>query len=595
MAERERPVYCTQCGSIVNPGDNFCGVCGARVSSDAPHAAPTQEIPTQVQPPPHVPTRGDTKTLGIFGIGVVFVLLLGVGAILALNLLGSETTRQGGGQPGPAATTPPSEEATQSAPQQDEGPETLGVGDSVEVKGIRATLNGVRTLPTTDLDQPIESPDNRFVATDLTFENTSDKTIAVSSLLEFVLKDEDGYSASQTIHTEQRQLAEGDIAPGEKSSGEIVYEVPPEAEGLQLDYNPFLAGETYTWYIGDASRIPESAEVLSAEEGQTETDLIEAVEDYYQAVDREDWAYTYQNLDSQTRAMFTEEEWYLKNQWFADTNGLELATMDVAVNGSASDPVVSVTVYMTFKDGTSLDRDTFFVYEDGVWKHRFGQEEIALFMPEASFEEFVAAQLGSSPSPSASAPVGEEEVVEEAVRGHYKAIGAGDFEEAYSYFGPTMRSRQDKASWIASEESYQIQSSTIHSLTVDEVLASTATATVDVSFVDNTGTPRFVITWGLVKEDGQWKLDEQISAQRESEQAASPTATATPTATPAGGDDTSYPPISEDDCPDYAPIKGNQSGIYHVPGGAYYNDTNPEECFATEADAQAEGYRASER
>jgi hypothetical protein len=50
------------------------------------------------------------------------------------------------------------------------------------------------------------------------------------------------------------------------------------------------------------------------------------------------------------------------------------------------------------------------------------------------------------------------------------------------------------------------------------VLASTtgttATATVDVSFVDNTGTPRFLIVWNLVKEGGQWKFDERLSAQR---------------------------------------------------------------------------------
>jgi serine/threonine-protein kinase len=104
--------------------------------------------------------------------------------------------------------------------------------------------------------------------------------------------------------------------------------------------------------------------------------------------------------------------------------------------------------------------------------------------------------------------------VEAAVRGHYGAIGAGRFAEAYSYFGPTMRSRHDQASWISSEESYEIQGSTIHSLQVEEVLGTTATATVDVSFVDNTGTPRFVIVWGLVKEDGQWKLDRQFSSQR---------------------------------------------------------------------------------
>ena len=90
----------------------------------------------------------------------------------------------------------------------------------------------------------------------------------------------------------------------------------------------------------------------------------------------------------------------------------------------------------------------------------------------------------------------------------------GDFEEAYSYFGPTFRSQHDQASWISGEQSYEIRSSTIHSLTVEEVSGTTATATVDVSFVDNTGTPRFVIVWGLLEEGGRWKLDEQFSAQR---------------------------------------------------------------------------------
>jgi eukaryotic-like serine/threonine-protein kinase len=134
-----------------------------------------------------------------------------------------------------------------------------------------------------------------------------------------------------------------------------------------------------------------------------------------------------------------------------------------------------------------------------------------------------AGSVGGGQEPSVTAPrqhdpVGEasseEAAVAAAVQGHYEAIGAGNFEEAYSYFGPTFRSQHDQASWIEGEQSYQIQSSTIHSLTVDEVSASTATATVDVSFVDNTGTPRFVIVWSLVKEGGQWKLDSQLSAQR---------------------------------------------------------------------------------
>ncbi|MCC7366850.1 MAG: SH3 domain-containing protein [Chloroflexi bacterium] len=53
------------------------------------------------------------------------------------------------------------------------------------------------------------------------------------------------------------------------------------------------------------------------------------------------------------------------------------------------------------------------------------------------------------------------------------------------------------------------------------------------------------------------------------------------------------------DCPAGLPIKGNHSSsgewIYHRPGGQFYRQTRPEQCFATEADARAAGYRASLR
>jgi hypothetical protein len=73
----------------------------------------------------------------------------------------------------------------------------------------------------------------------------------------------------------------------------------------------------------------------------------------------------------------------------------------------------------------------------------------------------------------------------------------------------------------------------------------------------------------------------------------STSASASASAAPGGGG--SAPPASENDCPPGYPIKGNgDSGIYHVPGGAYYDETNPEQCFATVEDAEAAGYRASE-
>lgn len=46
-------------------------------------------------------------------------------------------------------------------------------------------------------------------------------------------------------------------------------------------------------------------------------------------------------------------------------------------------------------------------------------------------------------------------------------------------------------------------------------------------------------------------------------------------------------------CPAAYPVKGNQSGIYHVPGGRYYKITTPEQCFRDASAARRAGYRAS--
>jgi hypothetical protein len=63
----------------------------------------------------------------------------------------------------------------------------------------------------------------------------------------------------------------------------------------------------------------------------------------------------------------------------------------------------------------------------------------------------------------------------------------------------------------------------------------------------------------------------------------------------------SVAPLDVNTCPATHPVKGNKAGrqanrpvdpIYHVPESRWYDATDPEECFATPADAQAAGYRA---
>jgi hypothetical protein len=51
-------------------------------------------------------------------------------------------------------------------------------------------------------------------------------------------------------------------------------------------------------------------------------------------------------------------------------------------------------------------------------------------------------------------------------------------------------------------------------------------------------------------------------------------------------------PTADGSCPDGFPIKANdKSGIYHVPGGRFYDRTKPERCYTTAEAALADGYR----
>jgi tetratricopeptide (TPR) repeat protein len=141
---------------------------------------------------------------------------------------------------------------------------------------------------------------------------------------------------------------------------------------------------------------------------------------------------------------------------------------------------------------------------------------------DAFRREFItneAASIGSGTPQDGSPPHGSEErAVYNVVRNHYEAIGEQKFEEAFSYFGPDYQSLVDKAAWIEIEKSYRIESSTVNSIEVAQVEGEedeTTTATVDIRFEDNTGTPRFLVDWSLIRgEDEKWKLNKELSNLR---------------------------------------------------------------------------------
>lgn len=59
--------------------------------------------------------------------------------------------------------------------------------------------------------------------------------------------------------------------------------------------------------------------------------------------------------------------------------------------------------------------------------------------------------------------------------------------------------------------------------------------------------------------------------------------------------DQTWLPANEDgSAPDGHPVKVKESsGIFHVPGGRFYDRTKPDRCYPTAAAAEADGYRRS--
>ena len=140
---------------------------------------------------------------------------------------------------------------------------------------------------------------------------------------------------------------------------------------------------------------------------QIEDQVRAAAEAYYQAVAARDWGYTYDHLDSQTQSAFTEDGWFAKNDWLAD-NGSATYTIQSVEMDDSDESIANVAVLLTFGDGSTNLRNTFFVYEDGSWKHRFGSEEYELLASAATAT--ASASAGSTGSSSSASPAGTKHI-----------------------------------------------------------------------------------------------------------------------------------------------------------------------------------------
>lgn len=117
---------------------------------------------------------------------------------------------------------------------------TFNIGDTIELKNFRVTVNSVRTSQGQDFFTPEEGKE--FFIVDVTVENISDSDQIISSIMMFDIVDPDGRKLQQSVSAFgllNGQL-DGTVGAGRKITGEYAVEVPQGQTGLELEFNASL-------------------------------------------------------------------------------------------------------------------------------------------------------------------------------------------------------------------------------------------------------------------------------------------------------------------------------------------------------------------
>ncbi|WP_415321431.1 DUF4352 domain-containing protein [Clostridium perfringens] len=130
------------------------------------------------------------------------------------------------------------EDQKQEQQEQQSKVETFKVGDTIQTKDFKITVNKVETSEGGEFVKPKDG--NEFIKVDITIENTSKEEQNVSSMIMFKVVDKDGRSYNQAIVEDQNGQLDGKVGSGRKLTGEYVVEVPKGATGLQLEFDSSL-------------------------------------------------------------------------------------------------------------------------------------------------------------------------------------------------------------------------------------------------------------------------------------------------------------------------------------------------------------------
>lgn len=140
----------------------------------------------------------------------------------------------GGDDTQPTATN---QSPTDSSPEEELSDEVFKVGDTVQLKDNKLTVNGVEKSKGSEFDKPKDGME--YIIVTVTIENAGKSNISYNPF-DFKMSNSQGQITDMTFTTinNSNSLQSGELAPGGKVSGTIAFEQPIDDNKLQLQYQP---------------------------------------------------------------------------------------------------------------------------------------------------------------------------------------------------------------------------------------------------------------------------------------------------------------------------------------------------------------------
>lgn len=219
---------------------------------------------------------------------------------------------------------------------------TVPIGEVVEGGNMSMVVRGITKQDKIGDFQEADQG-NTFAIVRLVVKNTTESTFTgFSGFLQTQIKDAADYTYSQTFAVTDQTFQGGQLAPGEVSRGDLVYEIPEDATGLTLQFDfqafSFFKFERVTVDLSETvSSLSDLSQSLNVD--------IHAVGD---EVTFDDVSVTVNSVDFQrSLGSFAEAD-----------DGKEFAIVDITTTNNTDDELsISTLLQMKMKDGTGNSFD----------------------------------------------------------------------------------------------------------------------------------------------------------------------------------------------------------------------------------------------